>query len=109
MRKVLCMLLVVILTLSMAACARLVKTETKVVEATIIEVDRDPMRMVGKVIHPADYDIRIQYEDIKTWIDVSRSEYEKYKDLVGTTMKVDFVVDYYDDGTIKRYLRFIEE
>ena len=108
MRKALCVIFVVILTLAMFGCAKIIDTETKVVEATIIEVDRDPMMLVGKVIHPADYDIRLQYEDITAWIDVSRSEYEKYKDLVSATIEVNFVVDYYDDGTVKRYLRLID-
>lgn len=108
MRNVLCMTVAIILILSMTACAKLVKTETEVVEATIIEVDRDPMLVAGKAIVPPDYDIRLQYGDITDWIDVTRSEYEKYKDLVGTTIEVNFVVDYYDDGTIKRYLRLID-
>ena len=108
MRKVLCMLFAIILTLTFVGCAKIIKTETKVVEATIVEVDRDPMMMVGKVIKPSDYDILLKYEDVETWIDISRSEYEKYKDLVGTTIEVNFVVDYYDDNTIKQYLELME-
>lgn len=109
MRKVLCMLFAIILTLTLVGCAEVIKTETKVVEATIVEVDRDPMICTGKVVIPADYDILIKYEDIETWIDVSRSEYDKYKDLVGTTIEVNFVIDYYDDNTIKHHLKLIEE
>lgn len=99
----------IILIVSLVGCASIVNTETKVVEATIVEVDRDPMIYTGKVIIPADYDILIKYEDVETWINVSRSEYDKYKDLVGTTIKANFVIDYYDDNTIKRYLELIEE
>ena len=108
-RKALCMLFAVILTLTLVGCAKVVKTETKVVEATIVEVDRDPMRMIGKVMHPADYDILIKYGDVETWIDVSKSEYNKYKDLVETTIQVKLVVDYYDDNTIKRCLKLLED
>lgn len=108
MKKVLCMLFAMIFTLTLVGCAKVIKTETKVVEATIIEVDRDPIRTIGKVTHPADYDILIRYEDVETWIDVSRSEYNEYKDLVGTTIEVNLVIDYYDDNTIKRCLRLMD-
>jgi uncharacterized lipoprotein YehR (DUF1307 family) len=108
MKKALCMLFAVILTLNLVGCAKVVKTETKVVEATIIEVDCDPAMKVGTAFEPADYDILLKYEDVETWIDVSRSEYDKYEDLVGTTIKVNLVIIYYDDGIIKQYLE-IEE
>ena len=108
MKKVLCMLFIVILTLTLISCAKVIKTETKVVEATIVKVDHSPMRIIGKVIYPADYDILIRYEDIETWIDVTSSEYDKYKNLVGTTIEVNFIMDYYDDNTIKRYLKLIK-
>ena len=109
MKKALCMLFVVTLILTFVGCAKVVKTETKVVEATIVEVDRDPMMTNGKFVKPADYDILLKYEDIETWIDVSRSEYWKYKDLVGTTIEVNLVIIYYDDHTIKQSIRLIEE
>jgi hypothetical protein len=108
MKKALCMLFAIILTLNLVSCAKVVKTETNVVEATIIEADRDPARKVGAAIEPADYDILLKYEDVETWIDVSRSEYDKYEDLVGTTIEVNLVISYYDDGTINQYLE-IEE
>lgn len=109
MKKVLCMLFAIILTLTLVGCATVVNTETKVVEATIIDVDHDPMMPIGKVIKPADYDILLKYEDLEVWIDVSRSEYYMYEALVGTTIEVNFVVEYYDDNTSKQYLTLIEE
>lgn len=109
MKKVLCMLFAVILALTLIGCAKVIKTETKVVEAIIVEVDRDPMMTTGKVIKPADYDILLKYEDIEDWIDVSRSEYNKYKDLVGTTIEVNLVISYYDDDTTQKCLKLIEE
>jgi hypothetical protein len=109
MKKALCMLFSVILTLTLVSCAEKIKTETMVVEATIVDVDCDPMRRVGTTYRRADYDILLKYEDITTWIDVTRSEYEKYKYLVGTTIEVNFVADYYSDNTMKQYLKLIEE
>lgn len=109
MKKVLCMLIAMMLISALVGCAEIVKTETKAVEATIIEVDHDPVRILGKVTLPADYDILIKYEDVETWIDIPRNEYDKYKDLVGTTIEANFIVEYYDDDTVKQYLALIEE
>lgn len=109
MKKLACALFAVVLTLTLVGCVTIVKSETKVVEATIIEADRDPMMTFGKTVKPADYDILLKYGDIETWIDVSRSEYNEYKDLVGATIEVNLIIDYYDDGTIKHRLTLIEE
>jgi hypothetical protein len=109
MKKVLCMLFTIILVFASVGCASVINTETKVVEATIVDVDRDPVRYVGNTPMPADYDILLRYEDVETWIDVSRSEYNKYKDLVGTTITVNLVITYYNDNTIKRHLVLMEE
>lgn len=109
MKKVLCMLFAMFLVLTTVGCATVINTETKVVEATIVEVDKDPMIWTGKTAIPADYDILVRYENIESWIDVSRSEYDKYEKLVGTAIEVKLVVDYYDDNTIKQYFVLIEE
>ena len=117
MKKILCILLSVVLMFSLVGCAEIIDTKTEVVEATITDVDRDPMWIqpikAGKVTtfitHPADYDICLKYNDIEEWLDVSSEEYDMYEDLVGTTIKVNLVTDYYDDNTTKRYLALTEE
>lgn len=108
MKKVLYILFAIIMIPALGGCAKIVNTETKVVEAAIIEVDRDPMIIAGKTCIPPDYDILLKYGDIETWVDVSRSEYYKYESLVGTNIEVNFIVEYYDDDSIKQYLALIE-
>lgn len=111
MKKFLAIILIGVIVLSLFGCAEIINTETEIVKATIIEVDKDPARvtMAGKipVTHPADYDILLKYEDIETWIDVTRDEYYKYEDLVGTTIDAKLVINYYDDNTIKYRLELM--
>lgn len=111
MKKFLATILTGAIVLSLFGCAEVIDTETEIVKATVVDVDRDPMRvtMAGKVpiTHPADYDILLKYEDIETWIDVTRDEYYKYEDLVGTTIDAKLVIDYYDDNTIKQRLELM--
>lgn len=115
MKKILCILLLILLTLPLVGCAEIIDTKTEVVEATIIDVDYDPMWFqpvkVGKVnsmiTHPADYDICLKYENIEQWIDVSSAKYDVYKELLNTTIEVNLITDYYDDNTIKQRLELI--
>ena len=107
--RLLCVLVLMIFAFSLCGCAKIVDTKTEIVEATIVDIDRDPTICTGKVTIPADYDICLQYADIEIWVDISKSEYNRYKDSVGTTMEVKLITTYYDDGTIKRSLDLIEE
>lgn len=117
MKKLLCVLIIVILMFAIVGCAKIIDTKTETVEATIIDVDYDPMWLQpirsGKVTtiitHPADYDICLKYKDIEEWIDVNSSEYDTYKNLVGTSIKVSLITNYYDDGTIKQHIELIGE
>lgn len=109
MKKILYALLLTILMVTLVGCAKVINTETKAVKATIVEIDRDPPKNIGKTHRSADYDIFLKCEDIETWIDISRAEYDKYKDLVGTTIDANLVVDYYDDDTMVQYLELPEE
>lgn len=79
------------------------------VEAIITEVDRDPVRLAGKVCRPADYDIYFEYQGIKGEKDISVSEYNKYKDKVGQVIKCYLITRTYDDGSTKTILEMIEE
>lgn len=108
MKKILffCLLVVCVLLVS---CAKLVSEETIQVEAIITEVDKDPPRMVGKVIMPSDFDIYFEYNGLKGSWDVNRKTYELYKDKIGDTIKCNLITYTYDDGTIKKRLVSIEE
>ena len=109
MKKIFTLLLTLLLCVSFVGCAEVVNTETEVVTATIADADRDPVRLIGRVTHPADYDILLKYEDIEEWVDVSSSTYSEYKELIGTTIEVNLITTYYDDGTQQQWLEFIEE
>lgn len=113
MKRFLAIILAGVIMLALVGCAAVINTETEIVQATIVDVDKDPTRTVfaGKtpVVYPADYDICLQYESVETWIDVTRDEYEKYEDLVGTTVEALLVTDYYDDNTVKKRLELVED
>lgn len=111
MKRFLAIILTFVVVMSLFGCACVVNTETEIVKATIVEVDKDPARvtMVGKVAvsHPADYDILLKYEDFENWVDVTRDEYKKYEGLVGTTIEANLVTYYYDDDSVKQQLELI--
>jgi hypothetical protein len=105
MRKIISLILIVIVLLCFVGCAELISEEVIEVDAVVTEVDRDPMRRVGKSFRPADYDIYFEYEGIKGSWDVNRETYNSYKDKIGETIKCNLIIYTYDDGTIKRSLK----
>ena len=88
---------------------KVVSEEKIEVEAIITEVDKDPIRLIGKIVKPADYDIYFEYQGIKGEEDISVSEYNKYKDKVGQVIKCYLITRTYDDGSTKVTLEMIEE
>jgi hypothetical protein len=104
MKKILCVLVCVIFMCVMVGCAKLVDTKTETVKATIVDIDRDPMMLIGKIVHPADYDICLEYNNGEYWIDITSGEYYQYENLVGAAIDVDLVTHYYDDDTTRQYL-----
>lgn len=108
MKKIIYLCLLAVCCL-LVGCAKLVSEEAIQVEAIITEVDKDPMRLVGKIIMPADFDIYFEYNGIKGSWDVNRKTYDLYKDKVGDTIKCDLITLVYDDGTIKKRLVPIKE
>ena len=103
------MLFVLIMALTLNGCAKVIKTETTVVDVLVIEIDYDPLMLVGGIIIPADYAILLRYENFDDWVDISRDEYIKYKNLVDTFIEAKLIVVYYDDGTIEQHIELIEE
>ena len=108
-KKILCAVVSILIIFSLVGCAEIINTETEIVEVIIVDADKDPMISTGKVTIPADYDILLKYEDLEAWVDVSRDEYNYYKDLVGNTIKVNLVTTYYDDGSVNRTFELTED
>lgn len=109
MKKILIMTLMAAMLLCITSCAALVSEEIIEVDAVITDVDRDPMRYIGKTTYPADYDIYFEYEGIKGSWDVNKKTYELYKDKVGETIKCNLIIKTYDNGTIRQVLKVKEE
>lgn len=101
----------------LTSCAKLISTDTIEVEAVVAEKDYDPayvttrMIMSGKVMipqtisHPADYDIYLEYEGIRTEWDVDANTYDQYAE--GDAIKCYLITETYDDGTVKQKLTAI--
>ena len=109
MKKILTLALIATMLLCFAGCAELISEEVVEVEAVITEVDRDPMRYIGKTVYPADYDIYFEYEGIKGSWDVNKETYNLYKDKVGETIKCNLIIRTYEDGTVRRVLEVKKE
>lgn len=100
MKKIVLILFVAILCCLSTSCAALVSEEKVEVDAVITEVDRDPIRIVGKAIKRADYDIYFEYDGIEGSWDVNKTTYNEYKDSVGEIIKCYLITRVYDDGEV---------
>lgn len=114
MKKINSIILILLLvTLMFSGCAELVRSETTTVEAVVTDTYHrnawmQPIR-AGKVTtfvrHPAKNCVVVEYEEVTLTIN-DIDMYEQYKDKIGTTIQCELIVDYYDDGTCKRHLKF---
>lgn len=110
-------LLILILTLTISlpclvSCAKLINTETQEVDATVTDVyyKKKWVQMIytGKtmvpITHRAQYKVTLAYENVTLTVD-NKEFYDLYKDKVGSTIKCDLIIEYYDDGSISRILK----
>ena len=109
MKKIILLLLIMTICCSFISCAEIVSEEIIEVDAVITEVDRDPMRYIGKTLYPADYDIYFEYEGIKGSWDVNKETYALYEDKVGETIKCYLITHIYDDGSTKVTLKAVKD
>lgn len=109
MKKITLLLLIITICCSFISCAELISEEIIEVDAIITQVDRDPMRYIGKTLFPADYDIYFEYEGVEGSWDVSKETYNLYKDKIGETIKCYLITRTYDDGSTKVTLQAIED
>lgn len=107
------LLLVLILTTCLPGCAKVVRTETKVVEATVVDTHHKSAwtqlvwngKFYTHIYHSAQYKVTLQYEDYEITVD-DDNLYHKYKDNIGSTVECNLVTTYYDNGTSKTKLEW---
>ena len=106
-------LILLIVTLMFSGCAELVRSETMTVDAVVTDTYHrnawmQPIR-AGKVTtfvrHPAKNCVVVEYEEVTLTIN-DKDVYDQYKNNIGAIVQCELVMDYYDDGTCKRYLKF---
>ena len=108
MKKVFCLMFIILLVFSLASCADLIKTETKKVNVLIIHEDytgawNQPVwngKVMTFISHPAQYEITVKYDGIEYTLD-NKTYYNTYKDRVGDTITGTLEIKTYDDGTVK--------
>ena len=111
MKKLL--ILFLIFTIFLTGCAKLISTESEVVEAEVVDTYHRNMMILPQKIgnntimttYPARYEVTVQYNDIKTIIK-SQELYEQVK--VGDKVSCNLVTRYYDDNSIEKELEWIK-
>ena len=106
-------ILFLIFTIFLTGCAKLINTESEVVEAEVVYTyHRDVMilpRRVGKITimttYPARYEVTVQYNNIKTIIK-SQELYEQVK--IGDKVSCNLITKYYDNNSIEKELEWIK-
>ena len=114
-KKFITIMTIVFLMFSLVGCAKLISTEYENVEVNIVDEYHRGMYVtpirVGKVtttvIHPAIYEITVEYKGIKYTISGSDT-YNKYKEKVGQTTTGILEIRTYDDGSVKYDITALE-
>lgn len=107
------LLLIVLLVVCLSGCAKVIDTETIVVDATVVDVyyrgAYTQILPTGKscmiVHHPAQYFVTLQYEDYKIRVN-NEGLYNRYKDNIGGQVECNLVTRYYDNDTTKTTLEW---
>lgn len=105
--------LLVLFSILLTGCAKLISTESEVVEAEVIYTyHRGVMilpQTVGKttmlVTYPARYEVTVQYNDIETTIS-SQELYEQVK--IGDKVSCNLITKYYDNNLIEKELEWMK-
>ncbi len=113
-RKFITFILVIIMSIfCLTGCAKVIQTETKIVNATVVETYHKAAWTqyvwTGKVLipiyHKAKYEVTLQYKDYKIIVD-NQDLYNQCKDSIGTLVECNLVTTYYDDGTSETKLKW---
>lgn len=109
MKKTLTILLaMLIVTFSLAGCAKCISTETSTVQVKITDKYHQAMYITpvfnGKtttmITHPAIYRITVEYDGVE--YDISGSDtYNKYSDKIGEYTNGTLQTKKYDDGSVR--------
>lgn len=106
--RIFSLFLLVVLIVGLAGCAKIVSTEYKDVEVTIVnEYHRamwlQPM-IVGKVTtfitYPAVWKITVEYNGVEYTVD-GEDTYNKYEGKIGQTTIGELEIKTYDNGTVE--------
>lgn len=116
MKRLLSILLITVILVSLAGCAKLVKTEYETVEVKVVDSYHESAfiqtipcgKSVTTITYPAVYRITVEYEDVEYTIGGS-DIYHAYKDKIGETVSATLEISTYDDGTIKRSIATLGE
>ena len=107
-RKLAILLLLIVLCMLTAACAKCIDTKQETVEVVITDEHyRGPYTTFaysGKVMvpihHAATYRITVEYNGVEYDVH-GRDVYDAYKDRIGETVEGILEIRTYDDGTVK--------
>ena len=109
MKRILPIVLVIVIAISMVACAKLISTEYETVEVKIVDKYHrsaivQPI-MVRKVVTlrtiPAVYRIIVEYNGVQYTVSGSET-YNCYKDRIGETVNATMETRLYDDDTSRQ-------
>ena len=115
MKKTISVVLIAVTLLCFTSCAELINIETQEVEATVTDVYHRgawiQMIPTGKTMipisHPAKYEVTFKYANATLTVD-DKELYDYYKDKIGTTVKCELIIKYYDDGSTCQTLKLKE-
>lgn len=116
MKKIISIALIALTLFCFTGCAELINTETQEVDATITDVYFKSAWVqlipTGKtmvtVTHPAQYKVTFEYEGVTLTVN-NKKIYDFCKENIDCTVKCNLIIEYYDDGTVRKTLELKEE
>ena len=101
MKKILYLVLVTAMVINLISCDEIVNTQLNTVDATIVKV-----AAINRP-RPRHYKMLLEYQQVTTWVDISKGEYRQYK-KDKSTIKAHLITTSYESGNVKQYLQVAE-
>lgn len=116
MKKLFCLTAAVLAVVFLFGCAAVVETKEELVMATIVEINVEPaveykipfVEPDTYLVDSAEFEVVLEYDGMVLKV-TDTSFYVKHKDRLGAAVPCELITHIYNDGTVRRSLKLLEE
>ncbi len=115
-KKLFCLTAAIVAAVFLVGRTAIVETKVEPVMATIGEINVEPavkykvpfVEPDTYIVDPAEFEVVLKYDGVILKV-TDTSFYRKYKDLPGAEVPCELTTHIYNDGTVRRSLKLLEE